>query len=165
MYQLWLDDLYPRAKFADGLTIIEKLGHSKRMQTMRKTWVNEAKPKDIYEETDLMDASKAHLRLSKNASDQAPNATSAPMLSGEGDNSRGPEAVETADSFEGHNNVEESLFVSDDEGGSGPSNMEGPMDDLDALLAEEAPQNPPAGSSANNDFDDEMEAMADFDVW
>lgn len=44
MYQLWLDDLYPRAKFADALAIIEKLGHTKRMQTMRREWINEGKP-------------------------------------------------------------------------------------------------------------------------
>ena len=41
LYQLWLDDLYPRAKFADGLVIIEKLGHSKRMGVMRKEWIKE----------------------------------------------------------------------------------------------------------------------------
>lgn len=46
MYQLWLDELYPRAKFADGLAIIEKLGHTKRMQTMRRQWINEGKPQD-----------------------------------------------------------------------------------------------------------------------
>ena len=45
-YQLWLDDLYPRAKFADGLAIIEKLGHTKRMQTMRREWINEGKPRE-----------------------------------------------------------------------------------------------------------------------
>ena len=44
-YQLWLDDLFPRAKFADGLSIIEKLGHSKRLQTMRREWIDEEKPK------------------------------------------------------------------------------------------------------------------------
>jgi replication fork protection complex subunit Csm3/Swi3 len=44
MYQLWLDDLYPRAKFADGLAIIEKLGHTKRIQAMRKQWIDEGKP-------------------------------------------------------------------------------------------------------------------------
>ncbi|KAF2425252.1 Swi3-domain-containing protein [Tothia fuscella] len=44
-YQMWLDDLYPRAKFADGLAIIEKLGHSKRLQIMRKAWIDECKPK------------------------------------------------------------------------------------------------------------------------
>lgn len=45
IYQLWLDDLYPRAKFADGLSIIEKLGHTKRVQMMRKEWIDEGKPK------------------------------------------------------------------------------------------------------------------------
>jgi replication fork protection complex subunit Csm3/Swi3 len=43
-YQLWLDNLYPRAKFADGLQLVEKAGHSKRMQTMRKEWIDEGKP-------------------------------------------------------------------------------------------------------------------------
>lgn len=46
VYQLWLDDLYPRAKFADGLAIIERLGHTKRMQTMRREWINEGKPQE-----------------------------------------------------------------------------------------------------------------------
>ena len=43
-YQLWLDDLFPRAKFGDGLTMIEKVGHSKRMAVMRKEWIDEGKP-------------------------------------------------------------------------------------------------------------------------
>ncbi|KIW32217.1 uncharacterized protein PV07_03777 [Cladophialophora immunda] len=43
-YQLWLDNLYPRAKFADGLQLIEKVGHSRRMQVMRKEWIDEGKP-------------------------------------------------------------------------------------------------------------------------
>ena len=45
MYQLWLDDLYPRAKFSDGLQIIEKLGHTKEMRMWRKQWIDEDKPK------------------------------------------------------------------------------------------------------------------------
>ncbi|EFR05534.1 chromosome segregation in meiosis protein 3 [Nannizzia gypsea CBS 118893] len=44
-YRLWLDELYPRAKFADTLTIIEKLGHSKRIQVMRREWIDEGKPR------------------------------------------------------------------------------------------------------------------------
>lgn len=51
-YQLWLDDLYPRAKFADGLQLVEKVGHGKRMQVMRKEWIEEGKPgyaKDLQE--------------------------------------------------------------------------------------------------------------------
>ncbi|GAB1209570.1 hypothetical protein APSETT445_008351 [Aspergillus pseudonomiae] len=50
-YQLWLDDLFPRAKFADGLTIIEKLGHHKRLQAMRREWIEEEKPKAHIDDT------------------------------------------------------------------------------------------------------------------
>jgi len=43
LYQLWLDDLYPKAKFKDGLTMVEKLGHTKRMQVSRRAWIDESK--------------------------------------------------------------------------------------------------------------------------
>lgn len=49
MYQLWLDDMYPRAKFGDALTLIEKCGHSKRLQVMRKEWIDEGKPRSTTE--------------------------------------------------------------------------------------------------------------------
>jgi replication fork protection complex subunit Csm3/Swi3 len=43
LYQLWLDDLYPKAKFRDGLAMVEKLGHSKRLQVSRRAWIEETK--------------------------------------------------------------------------------------------------------------------------
>jgi replication fork protection complex subunit Csm3/Swi3 len=43
-YQLWLDDLYPRAKFRDALAMVEKVGHSKRMQVTRRAWLDDTKP-------------------------------------------------------------------------------------------------------------------------
>jgi len=43
-YQMWLDNLYPRAKFADAVQLVEKAGHTKRMQSYRKIWINEGKP-------------------------------------------------------------------------------------------------------------------------
>lgn len=46
-YQLWLDDLFPKAKFADGLAIVEKLGHKRRLTVMRQEWINEGKPKPV----------------------------------------------------------------------------------------------------------------------
>lgn len=55
-YQLWLDGLYPRAKFADGLQLIEKAGHSKRMQVMRKEWIDEGKPGYIKPGTELVES-------------------------------------------------------------------------------------------------------------
>lgn len=59
MYQLWLDDLYPRAKFADGLAIIEKLGHTKRVQIMRKEWIDESKPRHTTREEEDADIAMA----------------------------------------------------------------------------------------------------------
>lgn len=55
-YQLWLDGLYPRAKFADGLQLIEKVGHTKRMQVMRKEWIDEGKPGYIKPGTELVES-------------------------------------------------------------------------------------------------------------
>jgi replication fork protection complex subunit Csm3/Swi3 len=46
-YQLWLDELFPKANLADGVAIIEKLGHKKRLQTMRRAWIDEDRPKVI----------------------------------------------------------------------------------------------------------------------
>ncbi|KAK5731554.1 chromosome segregation in meiosis-related protein [Elasticomyces elasticus] len=40
LYQLWLDDLYPKAKFRDGLAMAEKIGHGKRMAVMRRGWMD-----------------------------------------------------------------------------------------------------------------------------
>ncbi|KAF2084999.1 Swi3-domain-containing protein, partial [Saccharata proteae CBS 121410] len=69
MYQLWLDDLYPRAKFADGLAIIEKLGHSKRIQMMRREWINEGKPKPTVELEDNDDIHQEREEQQPSASD------------------------------------------------------------------------------------------------
>ncbi|KAI7284507.1 hypothetical protein KC345_g2270 [Hortaea werneckii] len=44
MYQLWMDDMYPRAKFRDAVTMVEKVGHSKRMQINRRGWMDATKP-------------------------------------------------------------------------------------------------------------------------
>ena len=43
-YQLWLDDLYPKARFRDGLVMVEKAGHGKSMARIRREWIDEGKP-------------------------------------------------------------------------------------------------------------------------
>jgi replication fork protection complex subunit Csm3/Swi3 len=53
LYQLWLDDLYPKAKFKDGLTMVEKLGHTKRMQVSRRAWIDESKSLRRREDEDV----------------------------------------------------------------------------------------------------------------
>ena len=54
-YQLWLDDLFPKAKFLDAAAMVEKLGHKKRIQMMRMNWINEGKPKEPVQEDSIFD--------------------------------------------------------------------------------------------------------------
>jgi replication fork protection complex subunit Csm3/Swi3 len=42
---MWLDDLFPKAKFLDALKMVEKAGHKKKLVAARNEWMNERKPK------------------------------------------------------------------------------------------------------------------------
>ncbi|KAI0376997.1 Swi3-domain-containing protein [Hypomontagnella monticulosa] len=44
-YQLWFDDLFPKAKFMDAAAMAEKAGHKKYMRIKRMEWIDEGKPK------------------------------------------------------------------------------------------------------------------------
>lgn len=46
-YQLWADDLYRKANFRDIISIIEKLGHTKRVQIARNQYLDDLLPKNI----------------------------------------------------------------------------------------------------------------------
>ncbi|KAH8648598.1 replication fork protection component Swi3-domain-containing protein [Xylariales sp. PMI_506] len=46
LYQLWLDDLFPKAKFLDALAMVEKVGHKGNMRLARMAWIDEGKPKN-----------------------------------------------------------------------------------------------------------------------
>ena len=172
LYQLWLDDLYPRAKFGDGLAMIEKLGHSKRMQFMRKEWISEGKAKRAAQAEDLdHEAQHSQRRLSE--SGQIPSSSREP----EGRQSRERSTGDTATKLdEGVSKdgmdkpVEDSLFFSD---GDDQHGNVGSEDDLDAILAEEDGRQQDGGSSAGIQcstekslFADDEEAMADMgDFW
>ncbi|ESZ95167.1 hypothetical protein SBOR_4467 [Sclerotinia borealis F-4128] len=54
-YQLWLDDLFPKAKFRDALAMVEKLGHKRMIQSARMDWIDEGKPKSSVHEDSLFD--------------------------------------------------------------------------------------------------------------
>ena len=157
MYQLWLDDLYPRAKFADGLEIIEKLGHTKHLQIYRKEWLNGSKPKkgsDSESEVDDEEQSAAVETIE-----------------------RSTEQMEGLQLEEGNESIPQEQVQE-----TPAMDQDQPMDDgnpdedeLDALLAESAgPSNaaassiPPQRNAAVEDdpFADEMEAMAEMeDMW
>ncbi|KAF2965031.1 hypothetical protein GQX73_g8534 [Xylaria multiplex] len=44
-YQLWLDDLFPKAKFLDALGMVEKAGHKNQMRLKRIQWIDEGRPR------------------------------------------------------------------------------------------------------------------------
>ncbi|KAI9721089.1 MAG: hypothetical protein M1812_002570 [Candelaria pacifica] len=188
IYQLWLDDLYPRAKFADGLAIIEKLGHTKRMQIMRKQWIDEGKPKasatEYAENQDV--GTDSDLR----PQNESPRPTEQPTTTPSAKASRPRTPTRTIDEEQDIYNVTPgvvrtappaatesngNLFLSDDEGTDQPVG-----DELDALLAEDSRTTDLNGKQDNvvghppperqapgeENFDDEMEAMADMDdLW
>ena len=171
LYQLWLDDLYPRAKFADGLVIIEKLGHSKRMGVMRKEWIKESKipagddrrREAVIDDDD--DAAVESEAARKKIPDSSAESGSRTAMDGE-----------------------ESLFV-----GGGGANLDddGDLlpdgDELDALLAEDSPsvltttandshqktlQEPDktgdpeeSGNGFEDQYAEEMRMMADMENW
>lgn len=187
-YQLWLDDLFPRAKFADGLAIIEKLGHSKRMQTMRREWIDEGKPRDRFADGWAVSGQVAkqqqpelHRRSSKSNEDSSEH----PNIDGALEsNSTSTVELEEPDpvnsqSLQWHTEGvqhdtphDESLFISDGEEDDQP-----PEDDLDALLAEDVQKDfsrkidrdgkdSVKQAAVADDFDDEIEALAGMeDMW
>jgi replication fork protection complex subunit Csm3/Swi3 len=139
MYQLWLDDLYPRAKFADALAIIEKVGHTKRMQIMRKDWIDEGKPR------------RAADREDEDVNEAAPDRPST------------EQGVEIMEGVELREEAQAQRQAS-----PGPTGADPDEDELDALLAESAssaPRTLPVRTVEAEDdpFADEMEAMADME--
>ena len=155
MYQLWLDDLYPRAKFADALAIIEKVGHTKRMQVDRKAWMDEGKPKHARDDSEE-EVHDAHVPRE------------VPAQSGEEANGVEAAVAPVAE----HESVSESSARLDIQTGLEPEEPD--EDELDALLAESVPVGPsvpktvPSQSTPTQDdpFADDMEAMEGMDdMW
>lgn len=176
VYQLWLDELYPRAKFADGLAMIEKLGHSKRIQTMRREWINEGKPEEKAEDIEYTSEKQTTAqpvsqpgRGQIRTTDSAIRSQATSALDDEDDFYAATPKRNRSTKRKSFSEVD--LFVSEDEDlGDRP-----PDDGLDALLAEDPTLlsasttvlPPEAGIlGRNDDFDDEMEAMAGMDdIW
>lgn len=162
MYQLWLDDLYPRAKFADALVMVEKVGHTKRMQIMRKDWIDEGKPRLTRERDDSDDNGGCGV-------DESLPAEARP-----GGNTDAMEGVEDSIASNVSSRAggeQQALARSPSE--PIPALQDNPdEDELDALLAESAsatsilPPPPRAIHVEEDPFADEMDAMADMDdMW
>ena len=120
-YQLWLDDLFPKAKFADGLTIIEKVGHTKSMQMRRRGWIEECKPRPAEDDVDAEVEEAINVTNHEDGHDNAPMGQQQP----EGGNAmRSPSEDQTAERAASPS-MPSRMDVAPDE------------DELDALLAED----------------------------
>lgn len=166
-YQLWLDDLFPKAKFADGLSMLEKLGHKKRVQMMRREWIDEGKPRPIEEPEDDETPVQNETSIAEHGDDpDAPDITSAKSLPRE--RAEGYSASLQESAGQGAPPLQILQPTGDDPEG----------DELDALLAEGQPasnERPSLfGSGAplvhqhgvppdKDSFEDEEEAMANMD--
>ncbi|KAJ5170641.1 uncharacterized protein N7500_003424 [Penicillium coprophilum] len=153
-YQLWLDDLFPRAKFTDGLTMIEKLGHSKRIQAMRREWIDEEKPR-LFDSAGATQEELEHRFGPRNTADSNNNPSAIPQ---------DQEAT-----------TDQDLFIPDPNESARPttSHPEPEDDDLDDLLREQdepmidSPSDVRASSSRapdddNDEYDAEYEAMKEL---
>ncbi|KAK4695410.1 replication fork protection complex subunit TIPIN/Csm3/Swi3, partial [Lecanoromycetidae sp. Uapishka_2] len=184
VYQLWLDDLYPRAKFVDALSMIEKLGHTKRMQTMRKEWIRESKPLEPLDELEnTTEKTNDRTKSSKAAQIQPPivaplESARIPIHTNALNNKddfyeASASLAEKGDEAKRTDTSNDSLFVSEDEK---VVSDQPPDDDLDALLAEDdtrraegsalSPRQAHINSRTEDNFDDDLEAMAGLDdMW
>ncbi|RMZ90144.1 hypothetical protein DV736_g2618, partial [Chaetothyriales sp. CBS 134916] len=163
-YQLWLDGLYPRAKFADGLQLIEKVGHSKRMNVVRKAWIDEGKPGywpfEVASADQTAPASQPAHDVSRNdTEDQGP-----------------PDSLFLQDPTSNHasdggasseNDDLDALLAESGRHPSDPKERSEPaslheIDDLDALIAEQESRNTPASAprqKQDDNEDDDLDAL------
>ncbi|KAL8715642.1 MAG: hypothetical protein Q9225_006362 [Loekoesia sp. 1 TL-2023] len=184
VYQLWLDDLYPRAKFADGLAMIEKLGHSKRIQVMRREWINEGKPRESVGDLDTLRGSPRSMRSSKEPRNNSEiigdgKITEDPGLrqsSAPSDDDLYAASPPRQQHITGQHSSIKSTGI--DLGHDRGDDDGVPEDDLDALLAEtdnqkrhstdcsSIDQQGVTPSKKEEEFDAEMEVMAEMDeMW
>ena len=144
LYQLWLDDLYPKAKFKDGLVMVEKLGHTKRMQVSRRAWIDESKGFRRREDED------AEMRLGDVAGQGEDNEEIFPARSQEPgveqEQSGGGADAPDEDELDALMGEEQATTVPTSAAGNGPTKPQGPFqdddepdeDELDALLNEDS---------------------------
>ncbi|USW55518.1 Putative chromosome segregation in meiosis protein [Septoria linicola] len=158
IYQLWLDDLYPRAKFRDAVKMVEKVGHSKRMQVTRRAWLDDTKPN--------------RRELTPPPDVEMSNAAGAGEVRGSDNLSTSPNAGDGAHTRDDHGAPEDDeleMLLGNDSNGAGSRvpaqpRMSGPFlddepdeDELDALLAVSGAPQPHERQKPSMPFEEEPE--------
>ncbi|GKT69777.1 chromosome segregation in meiosis protein 3 [Colletotrichum tofieldiae] len=169
-YQLWLDDLFPKAKFLDALAMVEKAGHKKTIALKRIDWINESKPKPWEADEDKTEENAEPMAQKTDLASFAPTATTdtGPQQP------RTPEGGDVPDEDDIYEATPLALVRSQGKKQAGRPAEEPEDEDLDALMAEAdtvtwaqaQPRQKPAAKSATEDFADEEAAMAEMDgLW
>ncbi|KAJ4865352.1 replication fork protection component swi3 domain-containing protein [Trichoderma breve] len=182
-YQLWLDDLFPKARFLDALAMVEKAGHKKALVSARSEWINEGRPKASNDDDDELDIGAVAITEDSQVTEggiPAQRTQKTPERDDIPDDDdlygatpRGP--ARTADALRP---APSNDAPDDDDLEALMAEAENEEDDLDALIAEAEVQDRSSGHSAENgtsnttsndkghDFADEEEAMQEMEgLW
>ncbi|KAK2007506.1 replication fork protection component Swi3 [Colletotrichum eremochloae] len=168
-YQLWLDDLFPKAKFLDALAMVEKAGHKKQIALKRMDWINEGKPKPWEADEDKTEEGAKSTAQKKDITPLAPavrgTVEERPIM---------PEGGHMPDDDDIYGATPLMPVIGWEQEQSKRPIEEPEDDDLDALMAEAdaisqaraQPQQTSAVKSVSDDFADEEAAMAEMEgLW
>ncbi|KAF3901877.1 hypothetical protein ABW21_db0200453 [Orbilia brochopaga] len=153
-YQIWADNMYPKANFKDVLEIIEKLGSSRGMQRRREEWIEEYKMKQHEEDDRLVGRARELLAKDDPTTDhmgrkiiRVPNPSRRIVDS---------EATNSADMNREQANAKagDSLFFQDDDDDLGDD-----LDELDAIMREAENPKVTASGAGNQPGHDEMDEL------
>ncbi|KAF3927551.1 hypothetical protein AA313_de0204513 [Arthrobotrys entomopaga] len=155
-YQIWADNLYPKAKFQDAIDIIDKLGSSRSMHNKREEWIEEEKMQQMDEDNRLVQKAREVLTIDSKEYDAAGrrvlriNDISAADME-----ARLNEATKTSTSRPIRDTNENSLFFDDND-----DDDDDGFSDLDDILRETAKSYPAHVASAGNELnEDEMDEL------
>ncbi|KAM4061140.1 replication fork protection component swi3 domain-containing protein [Hirsutella rhossiliensis] len=189
LYQLWLDDLFPKARFLDALVMVEKTGHKKRVMAARKDWIDEGKPKPAENDRDEEEEEVAN----EDARNPLQESTGGPAESSPRPRTPAPDPgvpddddlydatprapARSADMLDNADDLDALIGEAEQADShplpplrARPSNAESEEDDLDALIAEAEGldhgggkhSSIPPGDRQTNDFADEEAIMAEM---
>ncbi|KAF9869276.1 chromosome segregation in meiosis protein 3 [Colletotrichum karsti] len=175
-YQLWLDDLFPKAKFLDALSMVEKTGHKKIIAHKRLEWINEGKPKP-WEADDAPEESGPGAEVGQTAGVNTATEPVSPTDVVAPAKEQGPKTPERdvpdEDDIYGATPVAQVRTQASTSMPEGYGYEEDEEDDLDALMAEadaagqaQRPTQQQSRKSIGTDFEDEEAALAEMDgLW
>ena len=179
-YQLWLDDLFPKAKFLDALAMVEKAGHKKRLVVARSEWISQRNRKEGDDEE--QDPELLPVSTIERPTGERPSTPARDEVPGDDDlydatpKRAGRTVPVVNDDVPDGDDL--SALIAESEGQDVPrrktpqSQMDNEEDDLDALIAEAETQD--QGSSTAKlpqptpaaDFAEEEAAMLEMDgLW